>query len=280
MSSKRNLKNPKQKRQQQQRQVRQQQQQGQYENQKFQFQQAGQQQSTTKENEINVSSGRIGERLVFRTTTRTGQRLRYTITRPFRSAEPPRTRHSKYHHKSYSDGAFHFSTPRNFIENFSATMNTLTTPIFPSTSSIKDSSDFHDKKDHKIFASAMTSGNFDERENNEKFITSDHQNQSIDKGGDENIACCSFTRLFREVQPKTYGSLKKKISILQSETTSVVPSISRINYKTITTDSLNSIDKCATPKFERSRQKVKKSGVFYEQLEPLSPFIINDKGMF
>ncbi|MCP9262726.1 hypothetical protein DINM_005700 [Dirofilaria immitis] len=38
--------------------------------------------SIMKKEEVNISSGQIGERLIVRTTTFTGQRLQYTITRP------------------------------------------------------------------------------------------------------------------------------------------------------------------------------------------------------
>lgn len=61
-----------------------------------------------KRKQINVSSGRIGERLVIRTTTVTGQGLRYTLTRPLQSPESHGSDNAviKKHKKSSSDGAF------------------------------------------------------------------------------------------------------------------------------------------------------------------------------
>ncbi|VDK75845.1 unnamed protein product [Litomosoides sigmodontis] len=135
MFPKRNFKNPKQNQQQQQQrqqqrhhhchhQQQQQQQCRQHNN--FLLQQSEQQQSTERKEKLHINSGRIGERMIIRTTTLTGRRLSYTVTRPFRLAEA-QPHHSERHDKCYSSDRV---TQGN--------LTTLTSRAARSTSSITD----------------------------------------------------------------------------------------------------------------------------------------------
>lgn len=139
---------------------------------------------------------------------------------------------------------------------------------------------FFDKKGYKIFTGTLSPKNFIanncKSKNHEKLIIPEYDNPSIDKSDRKNTAYFSFARRFREVQPITCNHPKKLTSTLQSRITSIPPPISRISYKTITTNT----DKSLSPMSEKSRQQVKKCGVFYEQMQPLFPLIINDTGMF
>lgn len=133
MFPKRNFKNPKQNQQQHQQHHRHHHhpydQQQQHRQHNILLQQDQQQQSTTKK---EINSGRIGERLIIRTTSLTGQRLRYTITRAFQLAES-QPYHSEHHSKCRS----YRTTQRNFIKN-QKTTNTLTNRAVQSTSSVND----------------------------------------------------------------------------------------------------------------------------------------------
>ncbi|OZC12355.1 hypothetical protein X798_00877 [Onchocerca flexuosa] len=215
--------------------------------------------------------GRIGERLVTRTTTLTGQRLQYTVTRPFILAKPELC-DLKCYRKCCSDFTYE-NTMKDFTENQSTTIDNLTNETFQSSSSI-DSSDFFDKKGYKIFTESLSSKIFGKNKGkvDVKLISSKHQNPSIDKNN-RNAGCCSFARRFREMQRMNFGSSKKLSDRSQSEVTSTVPSVSTVNSKIIA-NSTNNIDKNSSPTAEESRQQIKKHAVFYEQSKSLSPSII------
>ncbi|KAM3717914.1 RNA-directed RNA polymerase [Dirofilaria immitis] len=278
-----NLENPKQKQQQcqqqQQQQCQQQQKQQQKLKQKRQIQQK-EKESIMKKEEVNISSGQIGERLIVRTTTFTGQRLQYTITRPFVSSKP-QSYHLKYHRKCCStDNIFdNLSFTKDFTTNRLIASDNLTDKALQSSSSI-DSCDFFDKKGSKIFTKSLPSKILSENKNKNdvKLISPEYQNHSIDRN-DQNIGCYSFARRSRETQPMNFEYSKKPFDRLQSGTTSTLPSTSTINSKIIT-NSTNNIDKSPLPVFGKSRQQINKPVVFYEQSKSLPPLITNDKGMF
>ncbi|EJD74359.1 hypothetical protein LOAG_18322 [Loa loa] len=258
---------PQKQQQQQQRQERQQQQlqkqPQQYHQQKCQLQQAEQLQTTIKKDGISINSGRIGERLVIRTTTLTGQRLRYTVTRPFLSAEP-RLYHSKYH----SNDTFHQSSSKNSIKNHSVERDRTL-----SSSSINDTCEIFTEK----FSTKTNNG---KSKSDIEFIISKHPKLSIDENGDKHTGYCSFAQRFREMQSMTYGYPKKSISTSQSGITPNTSHIPRINYRAIITCSSNNIDKNSLPVFEKSRQQVNQCDIPYKQTQSLSPLIKSDKGMF
>ncbi|KAK6107796.1 hypothetical protein QQG55_29635 [Brugia pahangi] len=237
--------------------------------------------TTTKKDEINISSGRISERLIIRTSTPTGQRLRYVVTRPFLSAEPRRpSYHSKCYHKCHCNDPY---TSTNFNKNCSTAADILTNQKpYQLSSSINDNSyNFFNQNNYKIFMETLspknTNANNDKSKSDIELITSNYHNQRIDKNSKKNTTFCSFARQFRETQSMNYDNSKL---IFQSHLTTILPQISTINSKITTTNCLNNIDKSSLPVINKSRQKVKKCGVFYEQTQSLSPLSVSDKGMF
>nr|CDQ06457.1 Bm8069 [Brugia malayi] len=267
----------------QQRQERQQQKQRlQYQQEKCQSQHLEQLKTTkTKKDEINTSSGRISERLIIRTSTPTGQRLRYVVTRPFLSAEPRRpSYHSKCYHKCHCNDP---STSTNFNKNCSTAADILTNQKpYQLSSSINDNSyNLFNQNNYKIFMETLspknTNTNNDKSKSDVELITSNYHNQRTDKNSKKNTTFCSFARQFRETQSMNYDNSKL---IFQSHLTTILPQISTINSKITTTNCLNNIDKSSLPVINKSRQKVKKCGVFYEQTQSLSPLSVSDKGMF
>ncbi|VDN08397.1 unnamed protein product [Thelazia callipaeda] len=211
-----------------------------------------------------ISSGRIGERLIIRTTTTTGQGLRYTLTRPFTDS---RSYQFNYHGKSGSDNSFHITSVKNSSENLLESKCRDYASTSRHRSSSVDSRDCLSGEVNKNYKKSLHHST--DNVSNAKKTTSVLTKKNFEK---LEISDNLFTREFSDNRSLSLNHDTNQLSSLipqqKSKSTLLSPLNSRIIHQKPKNNYTNNIDKLSQVDQEinrKPRYQVRKRAVFIEQ---------------
>lgn len=222
-------------------------------------------QQTAEKGQSNATSGRIGERLVIRTTTLTGQRLRFTLSRPFRSAEPRPCRppSQRRREKSSSDSAF--DIPRK-----KGTAAVSGGPVLRCSSVDSHNGFFGEVCGVDGASSQKQEKSSAGSEINVKYCYNLPSSSAAKTSSTANARRRSFARNFREQRIVDRGFRKISLPSLpipssEAHASLATSPVSREVDAFLATNCLNCSDKSSLSDLKKSRRPVKKRTVFFEQ---------------